>query len=97
MDMRMSGAKVFKYEVLMDIETLEETLEIMSEQALSRFAKRCLCQSLHNATLAGEGVDIDVQVALDMVYAECSRRGIERLYDAALESVSANPQVCDAA
>ncbi len=97
MDMQTSISNILKYEVFMDIETLEETLEIMSEQALSRFAKRCLCQSLHNATLAGEGVDIDVQVALDMVYAECSRRGIERLYDAALESVSANPQICDAA
>jgi hypothetical protein len=97
MDMHVLSNKSFKYEVLMDIDTLEETLEIMSEQALSRFAKRCLCQSLHNTTLGGEGVDIDVQVALDMVYAECSRRGIERLYDAALESVSTNPQVCDAA
>ena len=97
MDMHRVSKNSVTYEVLMDIDTLEESLEIMSEQALSRFAKRCLCQSIHNATLGGEAVDIDVQVALDMVYAECARRGIERIYDAALESVSSNPQICDAA
>ncbi len=81
----------------MDIDTLEQSLEMMSEQALSRFVKRCLCQSIHNATLGGEAIEFDVQIALDLVYAECARRGIERLYDAALESVSSNPQICDAA
>jgi len=81
MDMHRVSKNSLTYEVLMDIDTLEESLEIMSEQALS----------------GGEAVDIDVQVALDMVYAECARRGIERLYDAALESVSSNPQICDAA
>lgn len=97
MDMPHTSLNIINYEVVMDIDTLAETLEIMSEQALSRFIKRCLCQSIHNATMGGQGLDIDVQVALDMVYAECSRRGIERLYDAALDSVSSNPQICDAA
>jgi hypothetical protein len=97
MDLQRASKNSIKYEVLMDIDTLEESLQIMSEQALSRFAKRCLCQSIHNSTLDGEAVDIDVQVALDMVYAECASRGIERLYDAALDSVSSNPQICDAA
>ena len=97
MDVHRVSKNSFKYEVLMDIDTLEESLELMSEQALSRFAKRCLCQSLHNATLDGEHVDIDVQVALDMIYAECARRGIERLYDAALDSVTSHPEICSAA
>jgi len=97
MDMPRTPKNIINYEVVMDIDTLAETLEIMSEQALSRFIKRCLCQSIYNTTMGGQGIDIDVQVALDMVYAECARRGIERLYDAALDSVSSNPQVCDAA
>ncbi|KPJ94869.1 MAG: hypothetical protein AMJ55_05410 [Gammaproteobacteria bacterium SG8_15] len=62
MDMHRVSKNSLTYEVLMDIDTLEESLEIMSEQALSRFAKRCLCQSIHNATLGGEAVDIDVQM-----------------------------------
>ncbi|NOZ52500.1 MAG: hypothetical protein GXP08_05065 [Gammaproteobacteria bacterium] len=80
----------------MDINTLEESLELMSEQALSRFAKRCFCLSLYNES-GGEELGIDVHIALDMVYAECTRRGIERLYDAACESVNAHPEVCSAA
>ena len=81
----------------MDIDTLEETLELMSEQALSRFAKRCLCQSIHDAHVGDDEIGVDVQVALDLIYAECARRGIERLYDAALESVSSHPEICSAA
>ena len=81
----------------MDIDTLQETLEHMSEQALSRFAKRCLCQSIHDARFDNEEIGVDVQVALDMIFAECSRRGMERLYDAALESVSSHPEICSAA
>lgn len=97
MELPVNSEICIEYEVVMDIDSLEETLELMSEQALSRFAKRCLCQSIHNARPDEEDIGVDVQVALDLIYAECARRGIERLYDAALESVSSHPEVCNAA
>lgn len=78
----------------MNLAELQSSLEMMSEQELSRFVKRCICQTLYGATKIK---DVDAHVALDMVYAECARRGNERLYDMAHEAVSKNPNICDAA
>lgn len=78
----------------MNLAELQQSLEEMTEQELSRFVKRCVCQALAGTTKIK---DIDVDVALDMVHSECARRGNERLYDMAHELVSKNPGVCDAA
>ena len=73
----------------MKIEKLERALARMSDKALMRFIKRCVCK-----TLAGAG-DGDAREALDMVYVECSRRGKERLYDTAYALISHHPERCD--
>jgi hypothetical protein len=73
------------------IEKLERALSRMSDKALMRFIKRCVCK-----TLAGAGdADGDAREALDMVYVECSRRGKERLYDTAYALISHHPERCD--
>lgn len=78
----------------MTIAELQQVLEDMSEQELSRFIKRCLCQTLVGATKIH---DIDANIARDMAYVECARRNNERLYDMACEMVNKNPNICDAA
>lgn len=78
----------------MNLVELQQTLEEMSERELSRFVKRCICHSFTGESIFPE---IDTGVALDMVHSECIRRGIEKLYDMAQESVTKNPGVCDAA
>ena len=78
----------------MELDELSLALELMSAQDLSRFARRCLCMSMYQK---GSIEDIDIAVALDMIYVECCRRDNERLYDMALESVTSHPEVCDAA
>ena len=78
----------------MNLAELQQSLEEMSEQELSRFVKRCICQILNGVTKIK---DVDANVALDMVYSECARRGNEKLYDMAHDAVSRNPGICDAA
>lgn len=78
----------------MGLNELAEFLESMSEQELSRYTRQCLCAAVAKQSLVD---GIERQVALDMVYAECCRRGKARLYDMACESVAANPEVCNAA
>lgn len=73
------------------IDKLERALVRMSDKALIRFMKRCACKALIGV---GNG-DNEVRSALDMVYVECSRRGKERLYDAAYATVSSHPERCD--
>lgn len=77
-----------------NLDNLADALERMSEQMLNRFARRCICQSMHEV---GSGVAIDVSSALDIVYTEYARRGIEKHYDMIVEAVSKHPEVCDAA
>jgi hypothetical protein len=75
------------------IEKLERALSSMSNKALIRFVKRCVCRAMlgsGNCTEEGEAKE-----ALDMVYVECSRRGKERLYDTAYASVTHHPERCD--
>lgn len=75
----------------MKIEKLERALNHMSNKALMKFVKRCVCRTLPGAGDASR----DSREALDMVYVECSRRGKERLYDTAYASVAHHPERCD--
>ena len=77
----------------MKIDKLERALRHMSNKALIKFVKRCVCRSMlgsGNCTEEGEA-----RVALDMVYVECSRRGQERLYDTAYAQVAHHPERCE--
>ena len=79
--------------VAVKIEKLERALGRMSNKALIRFVKRCVCRAMlgsGNCTEEGEARE-----ALDMVYVECSRRGQERLYDTAYASVARHPERCN--
>jgi len=73
------------------LERLEQALRHMSNRALLKFVKRCVCRTLPGV---GDGAD-DSREALDMVYVECSRRGQERLYDTAYAYVAHHPDRCD--
>lgn len=75
----------------MKIDKLERALSHMSNKALMKFVKRCVCRTLAGANVAAD----DSRQALDMVYVECSRRGNERLYDTAYASVMHHPESCD--
>lgn len=75
----------------MKLEKLERALSHMSNKALIKFVKRCVCRTLPEA---GDAAG-DAREALDMVYIECSRRGKERLYDTAYASVAHHPERCD--
>ena len=78
----------------MTIAELQQALEDMSEQELSRFIKRCLCYAMFGQNKIH---DVDANIARDMAYVECARRDNERLYDMACEMVNKNPNICDAA
>ncbi len=73
------------------IEKLERALQHMSNKALIRYVKKCVCMTL----LGVENTANEARVALDMVYVECSRRGQERLYDSVYASVSSHPERCN--
>ena len=75
----------------MKLEKLERALSHMSNKALIKFVKRCVCRTLPEA---GDAAG-DAREALDMVYIECSRRGKERLYDTAYAQVAHHPERCD--
>jgi hypothetical protein len=74
----------------MNIEELRETLESLKDSELIHHVQKYVCLSLtevNNPTAVSHTL-------LDLVYAECIRRGKERLYDKAYESVCRQPQVC---
>lgn len=77
-----------------NLDNLADALERMSEQMLNRFTRRCICQSVHDVEA---GVAIDVSCALDVIYTEYARRGLEKHYDMVMEVVAKNPELCDAA
>ena len=78
-----------------ELKNFTKTLESMSEQTLTRQARRYICQALF--AINQDGLEVDVQIALDVLYAEFYNRGMERLYDMTYESVSKNPDSCKAA
>ena len=74
----------------MNIDELRETLEGLKDSELIRHVQKYVCLAL---------ADVNNPAALshtllDLVYAECTRRGKERLYDKVYESVCRQPQVC---
>ena len=77
--------------VAVKLDKLERALSHMSNKALLKFVKRCVCRSLPNAGKT----EAEAREALDMVYVECSRRGKERLYDTAYASITHHPERCD--
>ena len=77
-----------------DLDELEEKFTELSNQALTQFAKPYICRALYDA---GTESAAHASEVLDMIYAECTRRGIEKLYDMTYEVVSRNPDTCSAA
>ena len=65
-------------------------LENLKERELFHYVQRYVCLSLENRGNPNEGS----HTMLDLIYAECTRRGKERLYDQAYESVCREPGVC---
>ena len=72
------------------IDRLERALRRMSDKALIKFVKRCVCK-----VMLGAGSVTEAPETLDMVYVEFSRRGKERLYDTIYASVCSHPDRCD--
>ena len=74
----------------MNLEEFRETLETLKDSELIKYVQKYVCLSMADAsdTLANS------HTLLDLVYVECIRRGKERLYDKAYESVCRQPQVC---
>ncbi|RMD78785.1 MAG: hypothetical protein D6809_05085 [Gammaproteobacteria bacterium] len=74
----------------MNLESFRDRLESLRDSELFRYVQRCVCMSLaHAGEPHAESHDL-----LDLVYAECARRGKERLYDKAYERVCKEPDVC---
>ena len=76
------------------VNELVQELEVMSKQELNKFAKRCVCRKLYTEE---SGSGLDPATELDLVHAEYVRRGLEKHYDMTFESVTKNPDACNAA
>lgn len=74
----------------MNLEEFRETLETLKDSELIKYVQKYVCLSLADASnpLANS------HTLLDLVYVECIRRGKERMYDKAYESVCRRPNVC---
>lgn len=84
----------------MNVETirmLEEQLEGMSQQELNKFTRQIFCQKMYSNQHQITNQQYDPNVTLDLIHTEYLRRGLEKHYDMTCESVSKNPNVCDAA
>ena len=74
----------------MNLQEFREGLEGVQDGELLRYVQRCVCMTMANRDVPGG----DPHAMLDLIYAECSRRGKERLYDKAYEIVCRKPDVC---
>lgn len=74
----------------MKLEEFRDELEAARDGDLLRYVQRCLCISL----TGDNSPKAESQAMLDLLYAECARRGKERLYDKAYETVCRKPDVC---
>ena len=74
----------------MDIEQFRETLETFTTSELILYIHRYVCLSLVDA----RNPAASSHQMLDLLYAECTRRGAERLYDISYEHVCREPGVC---
>ncbi len=74
----------------MNLEQFRETLESASDSELIRYIHKYVCFSLAEAS----NPTAESHEMLDLVYAECTRRGVENLYDISYGHVSRQPQIC---
>ena len=74
----------------MNLEEFRETLETLKDSELIKYVQKYVCLSLADASDPAA----NSHTLLDLVYAECTRRGKERMYDKAYESVCRQPKVC---
>jgi len=73
----------------------EEKFARLSNQALTQFAKPFICTVLYKT--GNKEREEEAGFVLDLIYTECVKRGIEKLYDMTYEAVSKNPGICSAA
>lgn len=73
----------------MNLKEFRDDLEMAKDTELLHYVQHCLC-----LTIAEKNPKAETHVMLDLVYAECTRRGKERLYDKAYETVCRKPEVC---
>ena len=74
----------------MKLEEFRQELEALRDKELYQYAQRCVCLSIADtANLKAESHSM-----LDFIYAEFTRRGKERLYDKAYETVCREPNLC---
>jgi hypothetical protein len=74
----------------MNLEEFRETLETLKDSELIKTVQKYVCLSLSDAS----NPTANSHTLLDLIYVECIRRGKERLYDKAYESVCRKPTVC---
>ena len=74
----------------MNLEEFRETLETLKDSELIKYVQKYVCLSLADTGKPSA----NSHTLLDLVYVECMRRGKERLYDKAYESVCRHPDVC---
>lgn len=75
----------------MNSDEFREMLESLGNSDLIRHIQKYVCLSLAEVNNAAA----QSHILLDLVYAECVRRGKERLYDKVYESVCRKPQLCE--
>lgn len=73
----------------------EEKFARLSNQALTQFAKPYICITLYKT--GNKEREDEASAVLDLIYTECVKRGIEKLYDMTFEAISKNPAICTAA
>ncbi len=74
----------------MNLDEFRDSLELAKESELIHYVQHCVCMSMAHMS----NPRADSHAMLDLVYAECARRGKERLYDKAYETVCRKPDVC---
>lgn len=74
----------------MNIEEFRGTLESISVGELIRYIHKYICLSLAYASQPA----VNYNEALDLLYAECTRRGMQHLYDMSHEHVCRQPKLC---
>jgi hypothetical protein len=74
----------------MSIEEFRGSLESLKASELINYIHKYVCLSLADASNPAA----NSHEMLDLLYAECARRGMERLYDMSYEHVCRQPEVC---
>ncbi len=74
----------------MTLDEFRDLIEDSPDRELFQEVQKCVCKSLAQA----EDPASESHNMLDLAYAECTRRGKERLYDKAYETVCRKPHVC---